>query len=175
MNLKFKDNKVYLTDSKGTNIEQPFWEDTYKPFADYEDAKKWVVNYLSKNLNTSIIYFDVLLTDEEGPVIENTITINKLYKLTIKETTQQLTGSYDILITIADKDGKISELIKPIAFLDGEGTCDIIFNEPGTMEIHLDNHFKIGEQQYVFINDNTQFDFAPFALMEESQLIYIIE
>lgn len=173
MNFKYENNKVYLTDAKGTNIEQPFWEDTYEPFKDYMDAKDWVVRYLSKNLNTSIIYFDVVLKNEDDLIEENHLSINKLYKVFLKESTQQLIGRYDILITLKDEDNQEHLVTKTVSFTDGEGEFDIVFTDPGTMEIHLENTFLIGEQEYVFINDTTRREID--LLNTNNPFIYIIE
>lgn len=175
MNFRYENNKVYLTDDKGTNIEQPFWEDTYVPFKDYYDAKEWVVNYLSKNLNTSIIYFDISLENNNILVDNNVLAINKLYKIVLKESTDQLLGNYDIQVTLKGKDDENHEIIKPISFVDGEGTFEIMFNEPGTMEIHLENDFKIGEQHYVFINDTTQKEVELLQAADANHLVYVIE
>lgn len=175
MNFKYENNKVYLTDANGTNIEQPFWEGTYEPFKSYEDAKGWVINYLSKNLNTSILYFDIALKDNDLLVEENVLAVNKLYKIVLKESTDQLLGEYNIKITLKDQEEKEHEIIKSVSFVDGEGTFEIVFNEPGTMEIHLENIFKIGEQDYVFINDTTQKEVELLSVAGFNNLIYIIE
>lgn len=175
MNFIYKDNRVYLTDNNGTKIEQPFWENTYEPFSDYEDAKAWLINYLSKNLNTSILHFDIELKDNDTLIEDNMIAINKLYTLTFKESTQQLIGTYDITINIKDKNDNIIEMIKPVVFTDGEGSCEIIINEPGLMEIFLDNRFKIGEQDYLFVNDLTEQPVSLRANSEVNKLVYVIE
>lgn len=161
------DTKACLVDrNRYINVEQMINPFSMTPIDNFEDAEKWMRQFLSFELNAQPLFFTLSVVESEG----NKLVKNKPYTFKIQESSGRLSGLYKSTISCLNNNEKIDiELM----FADGEATLDYAFYNPGNYEFDLDNDFYIGENRFIAIT--TESNISNLDLPENSKsLIFTV-
>lgn len=143
MNFVYDGYTARLFDNKYVNIVQDNNPYINTVISNKPEAEIWLRQCLSHIYDAMPLYMKILSNDDK-------FITGETYRLFIKESTGNLTGSYSIIFN-----GKSNKIEHEAIFVDGEAIIEIKFKNSDVYEIDLDNEFFIGNQKYIYIIDNS--------------------
>lgn len=148
--MRFKyDSAAYLQDeNKHINVEQLVNPFNMKNINNFEDAEKWMRQFLSFELNAQPLFFSLAIKNIENDMQAYELVKNKVYSFTITESSGRLSGEYQTTISCLDNNEKIEVTLM---FADGEATIEHSFDSKGNYRFDLDNDFYIGQDKFIAI------------------------
>ena len=143
MNFVYDGYTARLFDNKYVNIVQDNNPYINAVISNKSEAESWLRQCLSYIYDAMPLYMKILSNDDK-------FITGETYRLLIKESTGNLTGSYSIVFN-----GKNNKIEHEAIFVDGEAIIEIKFKNSDVYEIDLDNEFFLGDQKYIYILDNS--------------------